>query len=248
MIFLVVGAGAMGRWFGRVLDDDAPAPVSLAVTDATEETATAAADELDVRAVPTGTDQTFDGVCVAVPIPAATDVISEFADRAEQAIVDVTGTMADPVRAMQEHAPNCERVSLHPLFAPTNEPGNVPLVAENSGQVTADVVAALRARDNDVFETTPREHDEAMETVQARTHAAVLAYALAAEDVDERFHTPISEGLQSLADQVTDGDARVYSDIQMAFDGADDVAATARRIAEADPETFERLYADAGER
>jgi prephenate dehydrogenase len=119
---------------------------------------------------------------------------------------------------------------------------------ENSGQVTADVLAALRARDNDIFETTPTEHDEAMETVQARTHAAVLAYALAADDVDERFHTPISEGLQSLAEQVTDGDARVYSDIQTAFDGASDVADAARRIAAADPETFEELYADAGER
>jgi len=34
----------------------------------------------------------------------------------------------------------------------------------------------------------------------------------------------------------------VYSKIQSTFDGAEDVAAAARRIAEADDEAFERLY------
>jgi prephenate dehydrogenase len=247
MNFLVVGAGAMGRWFGRALAEDAPEAVSLAFTDANPSAAAAAADAVDGRAVPTATGDDFDGVCIAVPIPAATDAIAEFADRAERAIVDVTGTMQEPVEAMREHATECERLSLHPLFAPENEPGNVPYVAEETDAVTDLVLDALRARGNDPFETTPTEHDEAMETVQARTHAAVLAYALAAEEVDERFHTPISEGIESLAEQVTDGDAHVYSDIQDAFDGAEDVAAAARRIADADPASFEALYADAGE-
>ncbi|MFC7133823.1 MULTISPECIES: prephenate dehydrogenase/arogenate dehydrogenase family protein [Salinibaculum] len=247
MDILVVGAGAMGRWMGQSLVDDGPESVELAFVDTDADAALDAADAVAGRAVATDTDETFDGVCVAVPIPAATATIAEYADRAERAMFDVTGTMTDPVEAMREHAPGCERLSLHPLFAPENEPGNLPVVVDESGPVTDAVRDALHDRGNELFETTAAEHDEAMETVQARTHTAVLAYVLAAEEVDDRFHTPISADLQSLSEQVTDGEARVYGDIQAAFDGADDVAAAARRIADADMEAFERLYADAGE-
>jgi prephenate dehydrogenase len=45
---------------------------------------------------------------------------------------------------------------------------------------------------------------------------------------------------------VTAGSPRVYRDIQRAFDGADDVAAAARRVAESDDESFVRLYREAG--
>jgi prephenate dehydrogenase len=248
MEILVVGAGAMGRWLGGALLEDAPEPVDLAFVDADREAAEAAATQVGGRAVQSDTDEGFDAVCVAVPIPAVPDAVREYADRATGAIFDVSGTMAAPVEAMRESAPDCERLSMHPLFAPANEPGNVPLVPDATGPITDAVRAALDARGNDCFETTVKEHDEAMETVQARTHTAVLAYALAAEEVDERFHTPISSGLDELAGQVTDGEARVYADIQMAFDGAEDVAAAAQRIAESDAVDFERLYDEAGDR
>ncbi len=52
----------------------------------------------------------------------------------------------------------------------------------------------------------------------------------------------------ALADRVTGGDHRVYGDIQTAFDGAEEVAAAARRVADADEEAFERLYREAGGR
>ena len=248
MEILVVGAGAMGRWLGGALLEDAPEPVDLAFVDADPSAADAAATQVGGRAVPTDTDEQFDGVCIAVPIPAVPDTIREYADNSEAALFDVSGTMAVPVEAMREAAPDCERLSMHPLFAPANEPGNVPLVPDSTGPITDAVRAALDARGNDCFETTVTEHDEAMETVQARTHTAVLAYALTAEEVDDRFHTPISSGLNELAQQVTDGEARVYSDIQMAFDGAEDVAAAAQEIADSDAVAFERLYDDAGDR
>jgi len=247
MEILVVGAGAMGRWLGGALLEDAPEPVDLAFADTDREAAAAAATQVGGRAVPTDTDEQFDAVCVAVPIPVVTDAIRGYADRATGAVFDVSGTMAAPVEAMREAAPDCERLSMHPLFAPANEPGNVPLVPDATGPITDAVRAALDARGNDCFETTVTEHDEAMKTVQARTHTAVLAYALAAEEVDERFHTPISSGLDELAQQVTDGEVRVYADIQMAFDGAEDVAAAAQRIAESDAVTFEALYDEAGD-
>jgi len=248
MEILVVGAGDVGRWLARALQEDAPVSVDIAFADRDDTAASDAAADVAGRAVPTDTDERFDGICIAVPIPAVADVIAAYADRAERAVFDVSGTMQAPIAAMREHAPDCERASFHPLFAPANEPGNVPLVVDEGGPVVDAVRETLATRDNDCFETTPAEHDRAMETVQARTHAAVLAYALSAEPVDERFHTPISSGLDALAEQVTGGEARVYADIQAAFDGAEDVARAAQRIAEADVETFEQLYADAGER
>jgi prephenate dehydrogenase len=241
MDVLLVGAGSMGRWLGTVLAESQPA-TSISVLDTDTALAEATADALEGTAVTPDTAPTVDLVCIAVPIPAVEEVIAEYAPHAERAMLDVTGTMATPVAAMAEHAPDAERLSLHPLFAPENEPGNVPAVIDAGGPITDDVLAALRERDNTVFETTVEEHDRAMETVQAQTHAAVLAFGLSAESVDERFQTPISAALTELVEQVTGGESRVYADIQAAFDGADDVAEAARQLAAADETEFERLY------
>jgi prephenate dehydrogenase len=243
MKVLVVGAGEMGRWFADVLVDGHADEHSLAFADADPDTAaSAAADLATARTVPLDIDERFDIVCVAVPIPAAAEEIATHADRATAAVVDVTGVATAPVEAMREHAPDLERLSLHPLFAPENAPGNVAMVPDEPGPVTDEIRAALVACGNDAFETTPAEHDEAMETVQAQAHVAVLAFGLAAADVPEGFQTPVSGALFDLVEQVTDGDPRVYSDIQAAFDGAGDLAAAARELAEADADGFEERY------
>jgi prephenate dehydrogenase len=169
------------------------------------------------------------------------------AARAERALVDVAGVMDESVTAMRAAAPDRERVSFHPLFAAANAPGNVAVVADSTGPVTDRVREAMRAAGNDLFETTAAEHDRAMETVQARTHAAVLAFGLAAESVDDAFQTPISEALFDTLGEVTGNDPGVYADIQAAFEGAEDVAAAANRLAKADRETFERRYEEAGD-
>jgi prephenate dehydrogenase len=155
---------------------------------------------------------------------------------------------------MREQAPDRERVSLHPLFAPENAPGNVAVVADERGATTESLLADLRGQDNYLFETTAAEHDEAMETVQARAHTAVLAFGLAAEDVPEEFQTPISEALTELVEAVAGGNPRVYREIQQSFDGAGDVASAADRLATAaeraaadDSELFDRLYREASE-
>jgi prephenate dehydrogenase len=164
---------------------------------------------------------TGDVGCSAVPVPAAAGAIRQYAGCARTAIVGLTGTMETPLAAMEAAAPACERASLHPLFAPANEPGNIPTVVDSGGPRIDTVRTTLEARGNDVFETTAARHDEMMETVQARTHTAVLAFALAASSVPDEYHTPISSELATLATQVTGGEKRVYADIQYAFDGAD---------------------------
>jgi len=170
--------------------------------------------------------------------------IEEYAPLSSEAVVDVTGSMTDPLAAMAEAVPDRQRASLHPLFAPANEPGSIAVVAPARGDAVDTVLDALIAAGNDPFETTSVEHDSAMESVQAAAHAAVLAYAMASDDVPDRFHTPVSAGLQSLVDQVLGGEAHVYADIQQAFDGADAVAEAARELADADHDAFVELYGE----
>lgn len=251
MEVLVVGAGSMGRWLGGILSDcDSPESgvepagderCTVVYYDEQPDVAKRAAAETGGRTVSTPAE-TYDLVCIAVPIPVAQTAIATHAPRARLAAIDITGTMAGPVEALETHAPNVERASFHPLFSPDNEPGNVPMVVDNEGPVIAFLREVLEDRGNTVFETTPAEHDEAMGTVQARAHAAILAYGLAGEAVPDRFQTTVSSELSELVEQVGDGESRVYADIQEAFDGAADVADAASKLTSADREEFERLH------
>lgn len=238
---LVVGAGAMGRWFADTVDAD---PTFVDVDPAAAEAAAAA---VGGRAAPADDPPTAEVVCVAVPMPAAGEAVAAYADRATEAVVDVTGAMAGPLSAMREHASNLERLSLHPLFAPERAPGRVAAVVDAEGPTTDAVVADLEAAGNDLLWTTAAEHDRAMESVQTAAHAAVLAYALAVEDVPTAFHTPVSRRLAEAAEMVVGGESRVYADVQATFDGADAVAAAAADLAAADREAFVELYERAGE-
>jgi len=241
-----VGSGAMGRWAGRTLASARASAFDVAFADRNPTAASDAADAVGGRAVALDTTERFEAVCLAVPISAAADAVAAHAGRASRAMVDVTGVMADPVAAMREHLPDRERVSLHPLFAPENAPGNVAVVRDAPGPVTDDVLDAIDAAGNRTFETDPEEHDTAMETVQAGAHTAILAYALSAADVREEFATPVSRELADLVGTVTGGTPRVYREIQESFEGADAVADAARRIADADGDAFEQLYEEAG--
>ncbi|MFB6194907.1 MAG: prephenate dehydrogenase/arogenate dehydrogenase family protein [Haloplanus sp.] len=242
MDLLVVGAGEMGRWLARTVDR----PVALAdIDDAAAERA--AADLGDgARAVPADTSETFDAVCLAVPISAVDDAVDRYAPRAERAMCDVTGVMRAPVEAMRAALPDRERLSMHPLFAASNAPGNVAVVADADGPVTDAIRADVAAAGNLLFETTVEEHDAAMETVQAGAHTAILAYALAAADVREEFATPVSAALDDLVETVTGGTPRVYREIQETFEGAEAVAEAARTVADAEGEAFDDLYREAG--
>ncbi|KAB1196459.1 MULTISPECIES: prephenate dehydrogenase/arogenate dehydrogenase family protein [Haloferax] len=237
MKLLVVGAGAMGRWFGRTVDAD------LAFADATPEKAVAAADELGGRAVPLDGDEQFDVVCLAVPMGLTETAVEAHAHRAARGMCDVTGSMEGPVTAMRDQLPDRERLSLHPLFAPKNAPGNVAAFVDEPGPLGEAILDELSSAGNNVFETTPEEHDTAMETVQAAAHAAILSFGLAADDVRDEFATPISAALDELVSSVSSGNPRVYADIQASFgEGTDRVADAARDLAVADSETFTELY------
>ncbi len=240
MDLLVVGAGQMGRWFG------AAGPWTPTFVDLDPAVATAAAEAVAGADANPPAEAQFDAVCIAVPMSAAEEAIATHAERARRAIVDVTGEMTTATTAMATHAPELERASFHPLFAAANAPGSVAIVVDNDGPTVQRMRSALETAGNTIVETTPAEHDRAMETIQAAAHTAVLAYGLVAADVPEGFATPISRTLADLVEQVTSGDPTVYAEIQQQFAGADRVAAAAAELADADPDTFVELYEAAG--
>ncbi|MEF8801203.1 MAG: prephenate dehydrogenase [Halolamina sp.] len=246
MTLCIVGAGEMGRWFAETTDYTA-----LAFADTDTAAARDAAVAFDAEAIPltAGTPEThreFETVCLAVPLPVAADAVADWAPYTRNAMLDVSGIMGPLVAAMREHLPDQERASLHPLFAPQRAPGNVALVADAVGPTLDPLLDDLRKAENELFETTPEEHDAAMSTVQAKTHAAVLAWALASDgELREEFHTPVSADLTELAATVTEGDPRVYADIQESFPGADAVAEAAETLADADSAAFTELYSEA---
>ncbi len=239
MEVLIVGAGSMGTWFGGAVGAE------VTFTDVDPDAARAAADAVDGDVTAIDDRDSYDVVCIAVPMVHVVDAIADHADRAQRAVVDLAGVMEPPLDAMATHAPNRERVSLHPLFAPDRAPGSIAVVSQESGPATDAILDALTASGNDLVETTATEHDEAMESVQAATHAAVLSFALAAESVPEGFETPIYAGLRELAETMTEGTPRVYTDIQATFDGADAVAEAATEIAAADEAELATLYREA---
>lgn len=243
MDVLVVGAGDVGRWFAALAD----APVAFADVDEDRAEAAAAALDRRARAVPLDAEESFGLVALAVPMGVATEAIERHAGRAEQAVVDFTGEMGPPLAAMARTAPARERVSFHPLFAPEHAPGRVAVSESAPGPATDHVREWLEAAGNTLVDVAPDEHDDAMATIQGRAHAAVLAFALAADDVPEELATPVYRDLADLAERVTDGNPRVYADIQDAFGGTAELAAAARRLADADRAEFEEAYEDAGQ-
>lgn len=242
MDVLIVGAGDVGRWFGELVDG----PPTFADVDHEQAQTAANAAGPRARAVDIDGDESFGMVCIAVPLSVAATVIEEQAARAQQAVVDLTGSMQAPLAAMARSAPARERVSFHPLFAPEHAPGTVAVSTSAGGPATDRVRRWLEDAGNTLVDVDPETHDEAMETVQGRAHAAILAFALAADDVPAGLETPIYEELAALVDRVTDGNPGVYADIQTAFGGAEEIAAAASRIADCDRDEFAALYEDAG--
>lgn len=239
MDVLIVGAGAMGGWLGDLLADR-PTFTDLDSSRA-ERTAAAVGGET----IAPDASGTFDLVCIAVPMTATRQAITAHGDRATKAIIDITGAMAPALAAMREVTPDRQRASFHPLFAPDNAPGNIATVVDNAGPVVARVIEQFEAAGNAIIETTAGEHDKAMESIQAAAHAAVLAYGLAVDDVPAGFETPVSQSLDALVERVTGGNPGIYADIQTTFPGAERVADAAQRIAAADHEEFQELYARA---
>lgn len=242
MNVLVVGAGQTGRWLGRRVDAD------VAFADADPVAAREAASALDARAIALDAGGTFDAVGFAVPMARLEQAIAEHANRAERAVFAVSKEMANPVRALGKHAPEQERVCLNPMFSPDDGPGTVAVVSDEPGPAIDAILEYLADAGNELVETTPQEHDDAMATVHAGAEAAILAYAIQAGDIPDHFRTAISDQLDELASAVLEGDPSRQAEIQTTFDGATRIARAATGLADGDRAEVANLYREAAER
>lgn len=239
---LVVGAGAVGRWFAECTPDD------VAFADVDSAAAEAAAEEAHrtqgrtARVVPLDTEESFGVVCIAVPLPETTAAIERYAPRAQTAVIDLTGQMVAPLRSMAAVAPARERASFHPLFAPRHAPGRVAAAQAAPGPATDRVTRWFEEAGNEIVTVEPDTHDEAMRTIQGRAHAAILAFGLAADPVPEKLTTPVYRDLHDLLGRIIDGESQVYADIQETFGGAGDVADAATEIQGMDRAGFATLF------
>lgn len=239
---LVVGAGAVGRWFANCTPDD------VAFADVDRAVAEAAADQAHrtqgrtARAVPLDTEESFGVVCIAVPLPETTAAIERYAPRAQTAVIDLTGKMVAPLRTMAAVAPARERASFHPLFAPRHAPGRVAAARAAPGPATDRVTRWFEEAGNEIVSVEPDTHDEAMRTIQGRAHAAILAFGLAADPVPEELATPVYSDLNDLLERILAGESQVYADIQETFGGAGAVADAATEIEAMDTDGFATLF------
>jgi prephenate dehydrogenase len=238
MKLLIVGSGSMGRWFASAVDAD------ITYLDIEPEMANEAAGEMGCGIANPDTEELFDVVCIAVPMPFVEEAITKYSKNASGGLCDITGSMATPIKNMKLHADGIERLSMHPLFGPLNCPGRIAIVEDNMGPLMKKICDDLEKSGNTLFNTTVDEHDEAMKTVQGMAHAAILSFGLAAEKIPDKFGTPIFDGLMKLTMEITRGNPRVYSDIQKIFGGSIEISNAARRISDSDEEEFKKIHED----
>ncbi|MFB6185283.1 MAG: prephenate dehydrogenase, partial [Halobacteriaceae archaeon] len=154
----------------------------------------------------------------------------------------LTGKMKEPVSLMANIAPARERASLHPLFHPDNAPGQIAIAIQTQGPVIDRIQDTLTDQGYTFTEISPQDHDSAMKTIQGRTHAAILAFAMTADSVPDDLETPVYRRLRSLVIDILDNNPETYAEIQAEFDGADDIAQAAAEIASADVQQFIDIY------
>lgn len=173
---------------------------------------------------------TVDVVMLALPEGVAERAAAEvFATvRSTALVVDTlsvkTGWFSKVAAHLQGTEPRPEVLSINPMFAPAlGFPGRgVAVVSVHDGPRSGWFRDLLGRWGADLIVMEPDEHDRFMASIQAATHAAVLAFGLAMADLGHDLDrlwpalTPPHRTMLALAARICAGDAHVYHDIQHA--------------------------------
>ncbi len=167
-----------------------------------------------------------DLVLLAVPEDVAIAAAGRVASVLESgALLADTLSVKSPIVALLEaEAAHLEALSLNPMFAPSLgiDGRAVAAVVVHDGPRTAQLLGLLRARGGRVVEVSAREHDELTAVTQALTHAAVLAFGLALEELDTDVDTlgelapPPHLTLLAMLARIVSGQPATYRDVQAA--------------------------------
>jgi prephenate dehydrogenase len=160
-------------------------------------------------------------------------------------LVDTVSVKTGIVAALAEHATRQEAISLHTLFAPELgfEGRAVAAVTVRGGPLGHALLDAVRARGGVIADVGAEEHDRATAATQALTHAAVLAFGLALEELgmnaDElvALAPPPHLTLLALLARIASGEPETYREVQTnphARQARAALAAAAARLIDAD--------------
>ena len=163
-------------------------------------------------------------VVLAVPEDVALAAVPALARRLRPAalIVDTLSVKTGIDAALAEHAAHLEALSLNPMFAPDLglEGRAVAAVVVRGGPRARALLEEVVRRGGRVVEVGADEHDTIAAVTQALTHAAVLAFGVALEElgvgIDELapLATPPHATLLALLARVSSGKPQTYWHVQ----------------------------------
>ncbi|MCW3015364.1 MAG: prephenate dehydrogenase/arogenate dehydrogenase family protein [Solirubrobacterales bacterium] len=225
---VVGGAGAVG---GLVMDLLLGAGTDVVVVDVAAPPAEAAqlcaymrgdVCAMDARLV--AEMRRADIVVLAVPEGVALAAVPALARqlRPGALLVDTLSVKTGIVATLGAHAAHLEAVSLNPMFAPALgfDGRAVAAVVVRDGPRSRALLDAVGRRGGRVAEVGADEHDRVVAVTQALTHAAVLAFGLALDELDVDVEdlgalaTPPHVTLLGLLARITSGGPETYRDVQ----------------------------------
>jgi prephenate dehydrogenase len=162
-----------------------------------------------------------DVVVLAVPEPVALAAIPAVAGALKPGglLVDTLSVKTRVVAALEAHAAHLEVVSLNPMFAPAAgfDGRAVAAVVVHDGPRVRALLAAIGRRGAHVTELGADEHDRIAAATQALTHAAVLAFGLALDELGvptSALATPPHATMLALLARIAQGAPATYWDVQ----------------------------------
>lgn len=163
-------------------------------------------------------------VVLAVPEPVALAALPLLAPELApgRLLVDTLSVKTGVVAALQAHAGHLEAVSLNPMFAPALgfDGRAVAAVVVHDGPRVRALLDAVRGRGARVVEVSADEHDRIAAVTQALTHAAVLAFGLALDELGvaaarlTALATPPHLTMLALLARIAQGEPATYWDVQ----------------------------------
>jgi prephenate dehydrogenase len=165
-----------------------------------------------------------DIVVLAVPEPVALAAVPAVARelRPGGLLVDTLSVKTGVVAALGAHAAHLEAVSLNPMFAPALgfDGRAVAAVVVRDGPRTRALLDAVARTGGRVVELGADEHDRVAAVTQALTHATVLAFGLALDELGVAADdlgavaTPPHLTLLALLARITSGEPDTYWHVQ----------------------------------
>jgi prephenate dehydrogenase len=165
-----------------------------------------------------------DIVVLAVPERVALAAVPALARqlRPGALLADTLSVKTGIVAELEAHAAHLEALSLNPMFAPALgfDGRAVAAVVVRDGPRGRALLDAVRGRGGRVAEVSADEHDRVAAVTQALTHATVLAFGLALDELGVAVEdlgavaTPPHLTLLALLARIASGESETYWDVQ----------------------------------